>query len=224
MSINQNLNFFAGIDYIHSVDWIIENTNTGKIHKENSTVLCWIHSHVNKKHSYLSSDDLHYQYILQRIFPHIQAQVVDISGSKFLTQEFYILTNHGKQQLSECMKNPHSFKSSCIRNDFYQTAKYNFYDFPSMQVVDLNTAMECHELLTLDEADDFPKIIYPRDMIEEFVKVAISEVYSSGKIECLAYVAGYKDKNNLIGTHLIFPRQLGTSWKVEDLGNYSILK
>ena len=211
-----------GIDYVHSVDWLINNTLTGRLHKENSTVLCWIHSHIDSKPSYLSSIDLHYHHILQKTFPDIQALVVDICGQTFVTHKFYTLSEHGKQQLARCLKKTHTFHASCTGEEFYQIADCHGYDLPFIYVVDLKSTIEYHDtsIPNLDGQYDFPNVqlIYPKDMIERFTDVAVSQAFKSGRIECLAYLAGYKEGNTLIGTHLIFPRQTGTSTDVEDLG------
>ena len=207
--------YFTGIDYLNSVDWIRKNSTTGKQHKENSTVLCWIQSHVEKTPSIFSRNDLHYHYILQRSFPHIQAIIVDVANNSFIKHQVYNLTQYGKIQLSKCMKKPHSFDSCRTGRTYSETVNYKFYDFPSLLVDDLNCQVPNlgheHELSQL-------KHIYPRDMIQQFTEVAISDRFQNGKIECLAYIAGYKDGNSLVGTHLIFPRQQGTASDVNDLG------
>ena len=217
------------------MDWIINNTHTGQFHGHNSTILCWIHSHVDRKPTHLSCTDLHYYYILQNVFPHIQALVVDVFGNSFITHEFYNLTHNGKQCLSKCMKKPHAFDGSCIQNDFYEVSKCNFYDLSSMRVTVLDSTMECQftpipksfhaeKLPQVDGShdDELPqvKLIYPKDLINQYTDVAISDVFHQGKIECVAYIAGFKQGNTLVGTHLIFPRQVGTASKVDDLGMY----
>ena len=108
----------------------MKNSYTGKHHKENSTVLCWIHSHVEGKPSYLSSIDLHYQDILQKTFQNIQGLIVNVSGNIWLSQEFYTLSEYGRKQLRGCLKKPHSFHGSCSRSDFYQIASPKFDDLP----------------------------------------------------------------------------------------------
>ena len=60
-------------------------------------------------------------------------------------------------------------------------------------------------------------------MIQQFTDIAISDPYKNGRIECLAYIAGFKDGNSLIGTHLVFPRQQGTASDVNDLGKIEII-
>ena len=105
------------------------------------------------------------------------------------------------------------------------------HDLPSMKVTVLDSTSKCQFLLhnanllpQVDGPSELPQnhLIYPKDMIHQYTDVAISEIFHKGKIECLAYVAGYKQDNTLIGTHLIFPRQVGTASTVEDLGNYNI--
>ena len=204
------------------MDWIRKNSPSGKHHKENSTVLCWIQSHVEKTPSVLSSTDLHHHHILQRSFPHIQALIVDVATNSYIKHQFYNFTQYGKKQLSKCMKNPHGFDKCRIGRTYYETVNYNFYDLPSLHVVDLNSTVEFpnNQVSNLDDEQNLPQIkhIYPRDMIQQFTDIAISDPYKNGRIECLAYIAGFKDGNSLIGTHLVFPRQQGTASDVNDLG------
>ena len=63
-------------------------------------------------------------------------------------------------------------------------------------------------------------ILIPHNFLEEFNKVACSN-YSKddGKlVETLAFIAGHIEDNKKIGTHLIFPEQEATPWKVTDKG------
>ena len=112
------------------MEWLLKNTYTGKKYKEDSTVLCWIHSHVEGKPSYLSSKDLHFHHILQETFPHIQALIVNISGNIWNCHEFYNFSQHGKERVRKCMKKPHLFHASCSQSDFYQTVTPTFDDLP----------------------------------------------------------------------------------------------
>ena len=59
----------------------------------------------------------------------------------------------------------------------------------------------------------------PESIVSEFVEVS-SKNFSrdSGHIETLAFLVGYKNDNDVIATELIFPKQLGTPTKVDDLG------
>ena len=87
--------------------------------------------------------------------------MIDIRGTYVLTHEFYVLTQHGKHYLnrSRCLKRPHTFHACCARKEYYQRAKYKFYDYPSMIVVDLNTKTACN--------DDFvPNVDGQQDLVE----------------------------------------------------------
>ena len=128
------------------MDWIRKNSPSGKLHKENSTVLCWIQSHVEKTPSILSSTDLHHHYILQRTFPHIQALIVDVAKNCIIKHQFFNLTQHGKTKISKCMKKPHDFDSCRTGRTYCETVNYNFYDLPSLHVVDLNSDCEMEKL------------------------------------------------------------------------------
>ena len=142
------------------MDWIRKYSPSGKHHKENSTVLCWIQSHVEKTPSILSSTDLHHHHILQRSFPHIQALIVDVATNSYIKHQFYNITQYGKKQLSKCMKNPHVFDNCRIGRTYYETVNYNFYDLPSLHVVDLNLTVEFpnNQVSNLDDEHDLPQI------------------------------------------------------------------
>ena len=214
--------YFTVFDCLDSVDWIKNNSTSGKKHKENSTILCWIISHVEQNSSILSNSDLHNHFLLQKTFPHIQALIVNIAQTSLIKHQFYNLTNYGKSQLSKCMEFTHSFDSCHTGRTFCETVNDNFYDFPSLCVVDLDSN---GQLSNLEPENDLSQLkhIYPCDLIQQFTDVAISDRYQNGKIECLAYVAGYKDGNSLIGTHLVFPKQQGSASDVNDLGKIDLI-
>ena len=205
--------YFTVFDCLDSVDWIKNNSTSGKKHKGNSTILCWIISHVEQNSPILSRSDLHNHFILQKTFPHIQALIVNIAQTSLIKHQFYNLTNYGKSQLSKCMEFTHSFDSCHTGRTYCETIKNNFYDFPSLYVLDLEPENDLSQL----------KHIYPCDLIQQFTDVAISDRYQNGKIECLAYIAGYKDGNSLIGTHLVFLRQQGSASDVNDLGKIDLI-
>ena len=65
--------------------------------------------------------------------------------------------------------------------------------------------------------------IYPDNIIEEFFKRAVKERDANGfPKELMAFVAGYKENNVLIGTELIFPEQSGTTTDVDDEGTLMV--
>ena len=212
------------------MDWVFKNSDTAKNFGDQATLLCWIHSHVDGKPSYLTSIDLHFHKILQENFPDIKSLVIDLSGNSFVSYEFYELNSYGRQQLCKCLKKPHTFHGSCSNRDFYQIHNnYEFYDFQSLNVVDLDTNSNGYNVPTqnLDHQTAIPNLdgqvdledvihIYPRNVIEQFCDLAGSEGYE--KIECMAYLAGYTEGNTIVGTHLVFPHQYGNHCSVEDLG------
>ena len=68
--------------------------------------------------------------------------------------------------------------------------------------------------------------IFPENLIKEFEAIAGKNIsQEDGKlIETLAFVAGFKENDNYIGTHLIFPQQTGSGGHVEDKGkNFKVL-
>ena len=66
-----------------------------------------------------------------------------------------------------------------------------------------------------------PEYSLPQDTIERFAEIACSNLKSQHHIETLAYLVGFKDGDSWIGTHLVFPEQLGSGTKVDDKGNNS---
>ena len=67
--------------------------------------------------------------------------------------------------------------------------------------------------------------IFPETLIKEFEAIATKNIsQEDGKlIETLAFVAGFKENDNYIGTHLIFPHQTGSAGHVEDKGKIFII-
>ena len=61
--------------------------------------------------------------------------------------------------------------------------------------------------------------LIPFQVIKQFELVASENYSSDGEhVETLAYLVGYRSNENLIGSHLIFPEQEGSSNSVDDLG------
>ena len=79
-----------------------------------------------------------------------------------------------------------------------------------------------HSYSEYEGQTDLPEdkcFIYPENVIDEFTKKARNHKDDKGvPKELIAFVAGYKDGDVLIGTELIFPKQSGTSFKVDDEG------
>lgn len=64
--------------------------------------------------------------------------------------------------------------------------------------------------------------LIPKSIIDEFVKIsAENKSPEDGKhIETLAFLVGYKEDGNVVGTHIIFPKQTGDPGRVCDDGKY----
>ena len=60
----------------------------------------------------------------------------------------------------------------------------------------------------------------PESMIKCFTEYAAKNKSSVDKkhIETLAFLVGYKEDNEIIGTDLVFPKQKGAAFDVEDHG------
>ena len=57
------------------------------------------------------------------------------------------------------------------------------------------------------------------DLIPQFINVSSNNRGKDGRhVETLAFLVGYFENDNYIGTDLIFPSQLGQPHKVDDLG------
>ena len=63
------------------------------------------------------------------------------------------------------------------------------------------------------------KIIIPKTVIKEFIKKANLNRDSKGRhVETLCYLLGEKEGNENVVDTILFPRQVGTSSKVNDEG------
>ena len=69
---------------------------------DQSTILAWMHCHVNGVKCHLSSIDLHKQFVLEQTFPHILAIVVEISPKGKQKHEFCRLSLKGFQKITAC--------------------------------------------------------------------------------------------------------------------------
>ena len=189
----------------------------------NIEILCCIYG------STLSSSDLHHQYLLEQCFPHIQAMVIETYGQTYGKFGIYKLNEFGTRMLGSCFKNSFKDHSACAKSEFYANAKpadYMFGDLKSLltSIVSKNNCQKNVLIPNLDGQIDLPEdvcSIYPQNVIDEFIKKAKDHKDDKGvPKELLAFVAGYKDGDVLIGTELIFPKQSGTSFKVDDEGKY----
>ena len=64
--------------------------------------------------------------------------------------------------------------------------------------------------------------IIPEHLLREFRRVSSNNRSSQDgrHVETLAYLIGYSDDGNLVGTDLVFPMQSATSSHVDDRGKY----
>ena len=60
----------------------------------------------------------------------------------------------------------------------------------------------------------------PKQLFTEFLKVAKNNCDHEGHIETLAFLAGSREGDMLVASHLVFPKQVGTSSKVDDHGKF----
>ena len=210
----------SGIEHQNSIDWILQHSKTAKMYKD-TTILCCIYGSV------LSSSDLHHHYLLEQRFPNIQAISIEISGQTYRKFGIYRLTEFGTRQLGSCFKKSFKEHSACAKSEFYakvNSADYMFCDFESLQN-SVGSNNHCHENVlvpNLDGQTDLEEdvcFIYPGNVLDEFTKKAKNHRDDKGlPKELIAFVAGYKDGDVLIGTELIFPNQSGTTIRVDDEG------
>ena len=111
---------------MNSIEWILNYSETAKLYKDDVTILCWICS--NENGCFLSSIDLHYQFLLQEQFHHIEAMVVHVSGNSINDFECFQLNRDGHRQLSGCYKKPGKTHAACGKFEFYEKACYDFND------------------------------------------------------------------------------------------------
>ena len=62
------------------------------------------------------------------------------------------------------------------------------------------------------------------NLLSQFMKVAVRNISTQDgqHLETLAFLLGYSENDNFIGTDLIFPNQHGQAHKVDDQGMFSI--
>ena len=75
----------------------------------------------------MSSTDLHYQFLLEKQFHHIQAMVIHISGSSIGKFDFFQLNRNGHSQLAQCFKKPGTTHAACGKFDYYKKGLYDFH-------------------------------------------------------------------------------------------------
>ena len=64
------------------------------------------------------------------------------------------------------------------------------------------------------------KYIIPHEVITSFLEHSVNNVSTRNgcHIETLAFLIGRKDEDIIAATHIIFPKQHGTSTYVDDMG------
>ena len=118
----------VGIDNApSSIQWIIEQSPCYQLQGNKSTIFAWVHSHVNGSKCFLSSIDMHTQFVLQNNFPHILAIVVEIAPKGKVKNEYYQITEKGKQRIASCnnekKQSPNNFHKSCSYPRFFRSLK-----------------------------------------------------------------------------------------------------
>ena len=113
---------FLGIgDYPSALQWIQEHSPCYRENPETATVFAWIHTHVKGNRCFLSSIDLHNQFLYEKYFPHILAIVIEIGRENYNDIQFYKLSKKGTLQMNQCnikaLNNPLGFHDSCANDE-----------------------------------------------------------------------------------------------------------
>ena len=113
----------TGIESTNSIEWILNFSETAILYKNDVTILCWITSNEN---GFLYSIDLHFQFMLEQQFNHIQAMVIQVSGNSISNFSAFQQSRDGRRQLSSCFKKPGETHPTCGKFEFYEKAGYDF--------------------------------------------------------------------------------------------------
>ena len=115
-------------------------------------MVAWIHTHVNGNKCFLSSIDLHTQFVYEKYFPHILAIVVELGQLIKNDVQFYQLSRKGTRRIIQCNKTvntPSNFHEECANNeDFFNTLTKEIVhlDQATFQVIDArDTEHDFHE-------------------------------------------------------------------------------
>ena len=83
-------------------------------------MFAWIHTHVNGNKCFLSSVDIHSQFVYEKYFRHILAIVVEIGEDIAKNVQFYKLSGKGTRRVNQCNKTlnmPSIFHESCANDE-----------------------------------------------------------------------------------------------------------
>ena len=121
--------FSLGIEKHHSaLDWIVENSPCYRNNSTNASIFACIHSHVGGNKCFLSSVDLHNQFVYEKLFPHMLAIVVEIGQYEVKNVEYYQLSSLGSERTTQCnnIKNtPLILHESCANDERFFTRQTN---------------------------------------------------------------------------------------------------
>lgn len=105
-----------------ALEWIQENAPSFLKYPSKATMFAWIHTHVNGNKCFLSSIDLHSQFVYEKYFRHILAIVVEIGVGEDIAKniQFYKLSGKGTRRVNQCNKTlnkPSIFHESCANDE-----------------------------------------------------------------------------------------------------------
>ncbi|XP_076799470.1 uncharacterized protein LOC143444200 [Clavelina lepadiformis] len=82
--------------------WIAEQSQTAKIHRSKTTVILWIHSHVQGSTCGYTSIDVHTQFRYSRVmYPGIIGQVIEIKEDGTYVSDYFTLSDVGDDVVAE---------------------------------------------------------------------------------------------------------------------------
>ena len=116
------LNISGINDYASALEWITQFSPCYRANPNDATIFAWIHSHVEGNSCFLSSVDLHNQFVYEKLFPHILAIVVEIGKTQVKDVKFYQLSEEGVTKVDDCNLNnntPSILHESCANDEAF---------------------------------------------------------------------------------------------------------
>ena len=128
--------------YPSALEWIEENAQSFVKNPSEATMFAWIHTHVNGNKCFLSSIDLHTQFVYEKYFPHILAIVIELGQLIKKDIKFYQLSRRGTRRINQCNKTvntPSIFHEGCANNETFfnnLTEEITYLDQAAFHVID----------------------------------------------------------------------------------------
>ena len=117
-----------------------------------ATVFAWIHTHVNGSKCFLSSIDLHTQFVYEKYFPHILAIVIELGQLVKKDIKFYQLSRRGTRRINQCnntVNTPSIFHEECANDETFfnnLTEEIIYLDQATFEVIDVREKIESNNV------------------------------------------------------------------------------